>query len=77
MIMQQVYFITGGCGFIGSNFIKYLFHKNNNIKVVNLDKLTYAGTSKNLIEFTNTENYVFIKGDIGDKILVNHILEEY
>ena len=75
--MQQVYFITGGCGFIGSNFIKYLFHKNNNIKVVNLDKITYAGNSKNLIEFTNTENYVFIKGDIGDKIPVNHIFEEY
>jgi len=77
MIMQQVYFITGGCGFIGSNFIKYIFHKNKNIRVVNLDKLTYAGNSKNLIEFTNTENYVFIKGDICDEILVNQILKKF
>lgn len=59
------FLITGGCGFIGSNFIRYLFKNyKKDVFVVNLDKLTYAGNPENLKEFEGFSNYKFIKGDI-------------
>jgi len=58
--------ITGGAGFIGSNFIKYLFKKHPNWQVVNLDKLTYAGNPANLKEVSQNKNYTFVKGDIAN-----------
>lgn len=59
------FLITGGCGFIGSNFIRYLFKKyKKDVSIVNLDKLTYAGNPENLKDFKGFSNYKFIKGDI-------------
>jgi dTDP-glucose 4,6-dehydratase len=69
--------ITGGAGFIGSNFIPYFLDKNPSVKVVNLDVLTYAGDLSNLKEIEKHPNYTFIKGDICDKLLVEHLFEEY
>lgn len=65
--------VTGGAGFIGSNFIKYIQDKYPLYKVINLDKLTYAGNLRNLGEASTNENYQFVRGDICDKELVNTI----
>ncbi len=60
------YLVTGGAGFIGSNFVRYLFRKyGKDAQVVNLDKLTYAGIRENLAEFEGTSNYRFVHGDIA------------
>lgn len=67
--------ITGGAGFIGSNFILDRIEKGD--KVLNLDKLTYSGNLDNLISVQDNENYSFIQGDIGDKILTQKILSEF
>lgn len=69
--------ITGGAGFIGSNFIHFLLKKPQNIKIVNLDKLTYAGELSNLDKVKNHKDYVFIKGDICDTELVNNLFKTY
>ncbi|PIN99068.1 MAG: dTDP-glucose 4,6-dehydratase [Candidatus Diapherotrites archaeon CG10_big_fil_rev_8_21_14_0_10_31_34] len=62
--------VTGGAGFIGSNFIKHYFSVYSDSKIVNLDKLTYAGRLENLKEIESNKNYSFIKGDICDKKVV-------
>jgi len=67
---MATYLVTGGAGFIGSNYIHYLFNKYNNVHVINLDKLTYAGNLDNLKDIENNPNYTFVKGDIADKALV-------
>lgn len=60
------YLVTGGAGFIGSNFIRYIFEKyGDEAQVVNLDKLTYAGIRENLAEYENRANYRFVHGDIA------------
>ena len=71
--------ITGGVGFIGSNFIHYLFANVKDFFIINLDKLTYAGNLENLkhIEKKYFHNYKFIHGDICDQELVNSIFKEY
>ena len=68
--------ITGGCGFIGSNFIRHLLSTATNVIVYNLDKLTYAGNTANLKEFEKNPNYHFIKGDICDEHLVNSVISK-
>lgn len=68
--------VTGGAGFIGSNFINRFMSLNPACKVVNLDLLTYAGNLKNLTALEQNPNYHFIKGDIGDAALVASILAE-
>ncbi|WP_111683204.1 dTDP-glucose 4,6-dehydratase [Winogradskyella tangerina] len=65
--------ITGGAGFIGSNFISYFLKTYQNIEVVNLDKLTYAGELSNLKEHEKNKNYTFVKGDICDVTLVDEL----
>jgi dTDP-glucose 4,6-dehydratase len=61
------YLVTGGAGFIGSNFVRFLFRKyGSEAQVVNLDKLTYAGIRENLAEYEGQPNYRFIQGDIAD-----------
>ena len=62
--------ITGGAGFIGSNFIIYIMEKYPDYKIVNLDKLTYAGNLENLKKVENNPNYTFIHGDICDRKIV-------
>ncbi len=70
--------ITGGAGFIGSNFVPYFCEKyKNKYNIINLDKLTYAGNLDNLSECKNMENYRFIQGDICDKELVEKIFSDY
>lgn len=63
--------VTGGAGFIGSNFISYVLEAEPLMHIVNLDKLTYAGSMENLTETNSNVNYTFIKGDICDEGLVN------
>lgn len=67
--------VTGGAGFIGSNFIRYWMRNNPNDKIVNLDALTYAGNLENLQEVEKNENYEFVKGDICDRGLVNDLVK--
>jgi dTDP-glucose 4,6-dehydratase len=67
--------VTGGCGFIGSNFINYYLTNNNDINLYNIDCLNYCASIKN-VTYTG-KNYKLIKGDITDKSLVSFILEEY
>ncbi len=69
--------ITGGAGFIGSNFIPFFLEKYQDLRVINLDLLTYAGNLDNLSECEKNERYTFIKGDICDRELINNIFEDY
>ena len=57
--------VTGGAGFMGSNFIRYILEKYSDYEIVNLDKLTYAGNLENLKDIENNPNYKFVKGDIA------------
>ena len=68
--------VTGGAGFIGSNFIKYLLHSQSEIKIFNLDALTYAGNLDNLTGIKDHPNYQFILGKIEDKELVNSLISK-
>lgn len=68
--------VTGGCGFIGSNFIHYVLKMHPDWEVVNLDKLTYAGNLKNLKDIEGNPRYRFVKGDITDRNLVNRLFVE-
>lgn len=68
--------ITGGAGFIGSNFIRYWMNKYSDDKIVNLDALTYAGNLDNLRDIENNKNYQFVKGDICDADLVNKLVKD-
>lgn len=69
--------ITGGAGFIGSNFIVYFLNKYPNLKIINIDKLTYAGELSNLNEVKKHKNYTFIKGDICDRTLIEKLFKDY
>ncbi|MBU3010934.1 dTDP-glucose 4,6-dehydratase [Polaribacter vadi] len=69
--------ITGGAGFIGSNFIPFILEKQKNLSVVSLDLLTYAGNLENLKEVEGNSNYTFIKGDICDRKLVESLFKQY
>ncbi len=66
--------VTGGCGFIGANFIRWQLTTYPDQKIVNLDKLTYAGNPENLADIANDSRYVFQQGDIGDRELVEGLL---
>jgi len=68
--------VTGGAGFIGSNFIHYWLKKYLADSIVNLDALTYAGNLENLCDLENNQNYQFVKGDICDTGLVNEIVKD-
>jgi dTDP-glucose 4,6-dehydratase len=67
--------ITGGAGFIGSNFVVYMVNKYPEYQFVNLDSLTYAGNLENLKEISNKPNYQFVKGDITDIELVDSLVK--
>ena len=72
---MKTYLVTGGAGFIGSNFIIYMLNKYKNIKIINLDKLTYAGNLENLKSIEEDARYTFVQGDICDKELVSSLFE--
>jgi dTDP-glucose 4,6-dehydratase len=74
---MTTYLITGGAGFIGSNYIHFLMKKyGSNISVINLDSLTYCGNRSNVSIYDDSDNYVFIQGNICDEDLVNKIFSE-
>ncbi|MEL7597853.1 MAG: GDP-mannose 4,6-dehydratase, partial [Clostridiaceae bacterium] len=73
---MKTYLVTGGAGFIGSNFIIYMLNKYSDIKIINVDKLTYAGNLENLKEVENNSNYKFVQADICDKEQITKIFEE-
>lgn len=74
---MKTYLVTGAAGFIGSNYIKYLLANYDDVKVVVLDALTYAGNLGTIINDIDSERCFFVKGNIGDKELVNKIFSEY
>lgn len=75
---MRTYLVTGGAGFIGSNYIQYMFKKyHNDIQIINVDALTYAGNLENLKDIANRENYTFIKADICDKEAISAIFAKY
>ncbi len=69
--------VTGGAGFIGSNFVPYFLENHNEYKIINLDKLTYAGDTTNLREVENSDRYELVKGDICNRELVQYLFEKY
>ena len=69
--------ITGGAGFIGSNFIPYFIEKYQDYHIVNLDLLTYAGNLSNLNDINDTDRYTFIKGDIRDRKFIEDIFNKF
>ncbi|MBU1565984.1 MAG: dTDP-glucose 4,6-dehydratase [Proteobacteria bacterium] len=68
--------VTGGCGFIGANFVRLLHSRYSDWRVVNLDKLTYAGNLKNLEGISEGSEYRFVRGDICDKNLISRLFAE-
>ncbi len=75
--MKTSILVTGGAGFIGSNFVTYFCNKYQDYKIINLDKLTYAGDLNNVKECEGLDNYVFVKGDITDEDLIEKLFNEY
>ncbi|MEA4861194.1 MAG: dTDP-glucose 4,6-dehydratase [Sphaerochaeta sp.] len=75
--MSKTYLVTGGAGFIGSNFIHYLLKKHDDILIVNVDKLTYAGNLENLKSVMGDKRHVFVQADICDAIAMHKLFEQY
>ena len=74
---MRTYLVTGGAGFIGSNYIHYMFKKyDNEIRIINVDALTYAGNLENLKDVEGRDNYTFVKANICDRDAINKIFEE-
>mgnify|MGYP005750060299 CR=1 FL=1 len=75
---MRTYLVTGGAGFIGSNYIHYMLKKyDDKIRIINVDKLTYAGNLENLKDVEEKENYIFIKADICDSNAIGQIFANY
>lgn len=75
--MMRTYLVTGGAGFIGSNYIHYMFRKyGDSIHIINVDKLTYAGNLENLKDVESRPNYTFVKADICDSAAIGRIFAE-
>nr|MCR5117661.1 dTDP-glucose 4,6-dehydratase [Lachnospiraceae bacterium] len=71
---MKTYLVTGGAGFIGSNFIHYMFNKyGDDIRIINVDKLTYAGNLENLKDIEDRKNYTFVRADITDAAAIEQI----
>jgi dTDP-glucose 4,6-dehydratase len=75
--MSKKILITGGAGFIGSHLVRLFVNKYPDYKIVNLDKLTYAGNLENLKDIESTDNYSFVKGDIVDAQFINKLFSEH
>ena len=73
---MKTYLVTGGAGFIGSNFVQYMLQKYQDVRILNLDKLTYAGNLENLASVKDDPRYTFIHADICDKAAVEKIFAE-
>jgi len=73
---MDVVLVTGGCGFIGSNFIRFMLERDSNVSIVNLDKLTYAGNPENLADVWANPRHRFVKGDVVDRSLVRRLFQD-
>ena len=74
---MTTYLITGCAGFIGSNFVYYMLSHHEDIRLINLDALTYAGNLENLKGVEDDPRHIFVQGDIGDKALVASLIARY
>ncbi|MFQ5615851.1 MAG: dTDP-glucose 4,6-dehydratase, partial [Anaerolineales bacterium] len=74
--MQNI-LVTGGAGFIGSNFLRYILANEPDVQIVNLDVLTYAGSTENLRDLPDPNRHTFVEGDITDRALVDLLLRKY
>ncbi len=74
--MTKTLLITGGCGFIGANFVRHILNRYPDYRVINLDKLTYAGNPENLADLADDERYRFVQGDITDAAVVDPLVAE-
>jgi len=74
--VKRTVLVTGGCGFIGSNFVRLLLTERPDWSIINLDLLTYAGNPENLTDVEDDPRYRFVRGDIGDRDLVDGLLAE-
>jgi len=77
VIFLKTYLVTGGAGFIGANFINSVLTTRSNIKIINIDKLTYAGNFANMGAFFDNKNHVFIREDICNRKMVNQIFKSF
>src|SRR5438270_1298420 len=68
--------VTGGCGFIGSNFIRHLLSTDPAVEVINFDALTYAGNLANLADLTSNKRYTFVRGDVADRDAVRRVVKQ-
>ena len=73
---MKTYLVTGGAGFIGSNFVIYMLNKYNDVKIINVDSLTYAGNLENLTSVESNPNYSFVQADIRDHDAIQKIFDE-
>ena len=73
---MKTYLVTGGAGFIGSNFVNYMLKKYDDVKIVNVDCLTYAGNLENLKDVENNKNYKFVKANICDRAAIRKVFLE-
>lgn len=69
--------VTGGAGFIGSNFVQMVLDRHPDVQVINLDALTYAGNLENLRDYEDRKNHVFVRGDIRDRTLVDNLIDKH
>ena len=69
--------VTGGAGFIGCNYVRYMLANDPDVKIINIDKLTYAGSLDNLNELPDESRHTFVQGDICDRALIDQLLREY
>lgn len=74
---MKTYLLTGCAGFIGTNFVYHMLNTCQDIRLINLDKLTYAGNLENLRDCEADPRHIFVQGDIGDRDLVSHLFEQY
>jgi dTDP-glucose 4,6-dehydratase len=74
---MDVLLVTGGAGFIGSNFIKLMLRKHKNLQIVNLDNLTYSGNLDNLKDVSRDARYVFVKGNVADGVVIEKVFAKY
>lgn len=75
--MTKTYLVTGGAGFIGSNFVLYMLEKHDDIRIIDVDKLTYAGNLENLKSVEGDNRHVFSQTDICDKVAIGRLFDQY